>query len=803
MLRVRMVPDITGFGKSESGIKRVVEAYYKYLPKYGIELVHCHPDDLGGYDVALIHAGTADTPPEKPLVASIHGLYWTADYPAIAWEWRANSHVIESVRHANKVTVPSRWVAETLERDMRFSPYVIPHGIEWDEWQHDREPGGYVLWNKNRGGVDVCDPYPVTDLALRFPNIPFITTFSRKDPPKNVTVCGIQKHEDMKVLVQSASVYLSTTKETFGIGILEALASGTPVLGFAQGGILDLVKHGVSGYLAAPNDYQDLAQGLEYCLANRDQLSKNCRQLAKQFVWDIGVAKMADVIRAAAVVEPPSVTVVIPCYNKEKTLGRAVESALNQTYPPSEVIIVDDGSTDGSQEIGKMLSEHEKVRYIRQDNAGVANARNAGIAASKTKYVCPLDADDKIAPQFLEACVPELEKDHSLGIAYTGLWYKKPGGEEGLSPWPGEFDYNKQLKKQNQIPTCCVFRKEMWERLGGYKQRYAPGGAGAEDAEFWLRAGAYGWGAKKVTDAGLFIYSWMSGIVSGNPDYKEVDWLSWHPWTWNDKPPFASRATPKKWSHPVRQYDEPVVSVVIPVGPGHERIVETALDSLEAQTEHRWEAIVVNDTGKPLELPAYPYAKMRSLGNKGAGAARNLGASIARAPFLLFLDADDYLVPRAIEMMLSAWTMSGAIIYSDYIGRGIYGDVGNMTEAQKRRLVDFRDGEAAIVHKANEFDYRRAMDQPQNPPYIWCNITSLIPKEWHRKIGGFDETMPSWEDWDYWLRLAWAGYQFHRIPEPLLVYKFYTGKRRNASFKQWDTLITYIEAKKNGLRKEQ
>ena len=143
-----------------------------------------------------------------------------------------------------------------------------------------------------------------------------------------------------------------------------------------------------------------------------------------------------------------------------------------------------------------------------------------------------------------------------------------------------------------------MFRKKMWERLGGYRSRYCPHGAGSEDAEFWLRAGLYGFPAKKVTDAPLFRYSYKSGRVSGDKNYREIDWHSLHPSTKDKQHPIMCVATPanKKLSHPVRQYDEPLVSVVIPVGNGHKQHVFNALDSLESQTMRKWEAIIVDDT---------------------------------------------------------------------------------------------------------------------------------------------------------------------------------------------------------------
>ncbi len=170
-------------------------------------------------------------------------------------------------------------------------------------------------------------------------------------------------------------------------------------------------------------------------------------------------------------------------------------------------------------------------------------------------------------------CVKALEDDRSLGIAYTGLTFIKPDGQMGLSSWPGKYNYDEQIRGMNQVPTCCVFRREMWARLGGYNQRYAPGGAGSEDAEFWLRCGAYGYKAKKVTEEGLFVYSWMSGRVSGDKNYREVNWRELHPWTKDGRHPFLSLANPR---HATCQPPRPPIRPALdkcdyPVGPNTKR----------------------------------------------------------------------------------------------------------------------------------------------------------------------------------------------------------------------------------------
>src|SRR3990167_4856160 len=304
-LRIRMSPDIAHFRQWENGIARVVEAYTRLLPVYGIQVAG---PDASTYDLHVVHAGTAP----GADVAICHGLYWTADYNSDSWEWHTNHHVITSVLSARAVTVPSRWVAETFQRDMHLSPAVIGHGIDWRDWQSGPDThSDYVLWAKNRTG-DVCDPRPVAELARRFPQGQFVTTFAasplRKSLP-NVKVTGLLPRAEAVRTIQSAMLYLSTTKETFGITTLEALASGVPVLGFAHGGNLDLVQHGVNGYLAKPGDYDDLADGLRWCAANREMLSANARELAKAWTWERAVEKLAVVLLETARPLPPTIAV--------------------------------------------------------------------------------------------------------------------------------------------------------------------------------------------------------------------------------------------------------------------------------------------------------------------------------------------------------------------------------------------------------------------------------------------------------------------------------------------------------------
>jgi glycosyltransferase involved in cell wall biosynthesis len=489
---------------------------------------------------------------------------------------------------------------------------------------------------------------------------------------------------------------------------------------------------------------------------------------------------------------------------------------MDQQLNNLECFIIDDGSTDNTKDVVlDYIKDDRRFHYIYQENSGVATARNNGVFLGSAPYVACLDADDAIAPEFLQVCVDALREDPSLGIAYTGLWFIKPDGGEGLSPWPDQYDYDAQLQGRNQIPTCNVARRIVWERLGGQRQRYAPQGAGEEDAEMWLRAGAYGMKARQVTHAGLFIYSWLSGRVSGATDHAVTDYRLWHPWVRDEKHPFGSLASPGRFSHPVRQYDEPAISVIIPVGPGHEEDVVSALDSLDAQTMRNWEAIVVadgafiaangnewSDDKKRLEksFPHIRFAYTR-YGYKasGAGAARNLGAAIAHAPLLLFLDADDWLYPDALEKMLSIFAADQGIVYTDYVGKTYLSEEGAASYGEKLLFYDTSDGHSVVRYNSADYDCERAQRQPEvgqdGYMYVWNLISSLVPTAWHDEIGGFDENMRSWEDWDYWIRMAKAGKCFVRIAEPLLVYRFYTGSRREIGLQEHPDLIQYLKKK--------
>lgn len=799
-MRVKMTPTLQEANGAEGGISTLVRAYYKHMPTYGVEFVD--NDDLA--DLFAVHAGMReDVPGDRPMVAHLHGLYWTADYVADRWEYQANAYVINSLRVADLVTVPSDWVGQSIRRDMHLSPMVVGHGIDLVDWTPQSQPGEYVIWNKNRDS-DVCNPEPVNELAKRFPKRLFLSTFSAPNPTPNIKVTGVMPHSAMKLALQGAGIYLATTKETFGIGTLEAMATGLPVLGFNWGGTADLVKHEVNGYLAKPGDYDDLAEGLVYCMRNRSRLAAGSLLEAQAYSWDNIIKRLVKAYRG--LLKQPqrhSVAVVIPCFNYGDKLERAVRSVLSQSYK-TEIIIVDNNSTDNTEQVARSLAAiHSNITYYNCPDQGVAHARNYGITRTQADYICCLDADDTIESEFIRTCVDALKNDATVGVAYTKMMVHDLLGRATMSGWPDGYNYGFFMEGQNQIPTCSVFRRKAWERLGGYRQRYAPYGQGAEDAEFYLRMGAIGYKGVQASAAPMFNY-YLGGRTQSEP-YFEVDWRGDKSWISDKKYPFASVAPAFNISHPVRQYDVPLISVVIPVISTHEKLLYDALDSLEGQSFKRWEAIVVCDGFEPYQATyaAYPFARFIKVAKQGAGGCRNVGAEKAKAPLLFFLDADDWIEPECLGTMFNFYQQEPRIIYSDYFGHAVV-DVEMAKQLDgEGKLVEYwsKTKQAKFRNQASDFDRPRAIRQPdakRNDWYIWSLISSLVAKEVHESIGGFDVAMESWEDWDYWIRAARMGFNFGHIPVPLVHYRYGTGVRRTIGEQKFNELTAYLTQKYQG-----
>jgi glycosyltransferase involved in cell wall biosynthesis len=202
------------------------------------------------------------------------------------------------------------------------------------------------------------------------------------------------------------------------------------------------------------------------------------------------------------------ISVVIPVHDDGVYLEEALASVAAQTLPPQEVLIVDDGSTDPAT---LAILERARARVLSTEHGGVCRARNHGLRAATAKYVCFLDADDRLRPRCLEKCVARLEADPAL--AFVSFWVQLFGDEEWT--WqPTRCDLV-ALLDECCVATAAVARRET---LPEFDPAFE---LGHEDWDLWLNLVARG-GRGEILPEVLFDYRRRAGSRSALADEDNV-----------------------------------------------------------------------------------------------------------------------------------------------------------------------------------------------------------------------------------------------------------------------------------------
>jgi glycosyltransferase involved in cell wall biosynthesis len=185
----------------------------------------------------------------------------------------------------------------------------------------------------------------------------------------------------------------------------------------------------------------------------------------------------------------PKVSVIIPVYNGERYLSSAIESVLNQTYEDLEVIVVDDGSTDRSQDI--ILNLKESITYIYQSNSGVAAARNRGFLQSRGELIAFLDQDDRWYSHKIETQIEILGQRGDIGIVYSDVDLIDETGHEmeicslEKTPRPSFLSRFPEFPNPHPLPSTVLMRREIFSLAGMFDPTFKRNCH--EDTELWFR----------------------------------------------------------------------------------------------------------------------------------------------------------------------------------------------------------------------------------------------------------------------------------------------------------------------------
>lgn len=183
------------------------------------------------------------------------------------------------------------------------------------------------------------------------------------------------------------------------------------------------------------------------------------------------------------------VTIGIPCFNAERWLGKAIDSALAQTWPDTEIIVVDDGSTDRSREIAR--SYGSRIRLLEAEHTGGNRARNAALREASGEWLQFLDADDYLEPEKIARQFAEANEGGEADVIYSPYWFEREGNppERWISELDPELDLA-ALWLAWQLPQtgAVLWRKSALEEIGGWK----PDQPCCQEHELYLRALKHG-----------------------------------------------------------------------------------------------------------------------------------------------------------------------------------------------------------------------------------------------------------------------------------------------------------------------
>ena len=424
----------------------------------------------------------------------------------------------------------------------------------------------------------------------------------------------------------------------------------------------------------------------------------------------------------------PTVSVYIPAFNAVDTIEAAVNSALAQTYRDFEVVICDDGSTDGTSELLKeKFGEHPKVRILHQKNAGIGAASNSAIRAAKGMFLLQLDSDDILESTAIEVLLPLLEERPSVGCVYGRSWSFSDGLESRVESWHHAVFSRIRLLFSMIVHHPRMFRKRDWSRVGGFRSDFS----NAVDYDFFLRLST----VADVYHANELLYNYRihgrstsiekQMLQTENTEVIRSEFLeSVGLGTWSAVPstlgPRAISFQPNVAAE--TNFEHPEVSIVI-ITRNRSHLIGDAIRSSLSQTYSNFELLIVDDgsedsTTEVVASFTDPRIRYERIEPSGIPAARNHGVRQARGEWIVIMDDDDLMLPTRVEDHLRA------------IRPGIDGSHGGWIDQTEEGSLEYHPGKRhgyaevlfsgkVLLHPASMIRRDVLLNHPYNEEYAF------------------------------------------------------------------------------------
>jgi len=494
-------------------------------------------------------------------------------------------------------------------------------------------------------------------------------------------------------------------------------------------------------------------------------------------------------------IDRPDVSIVMPVFNKLE-LTRVCVASLHDvvTEPTFEIIVVDNGSSDGTREWLAEQAASGRLRTVNNpENLGFAQACNLGAAAAQGRYILFLNNDMEVLPGWLEPMVGCLDQDPAVGIAGACLIFADDTIQHGgvalvdylANPRPEIGGTHLSYKKPVDMPgarknqemrvvtgACLLIRPEVFHAVGGFDQTYWNGN---EDVDLCLKAGELGWKVVYMGDSLIYHYESQSGAQRWTRTQDNIDHLNkvWRGRTGVDfehhgdedfRPTPDNRirpyVSPALQSHlPVPSGDRPRASVIVLTWNALTYTRQCAA-SLLAHTDPRHELIFVDNGSNQDTLVflaelarEHPQVKViRNGKNLGFAGGNNVGLAAASGEYLCLLNSDTVVTEGWLERLIRPLAADPRL--------GLVGPVTNsITGMQKLSRVDYNEETLA---RLDEFAARIARQKAgQVDAALWIvGYCVLMRRDLLLRIGGLDEGfgLGNFEDTDFCLRSFLAGY---------------------------------------------